>query len=53
MVQCFDGWIRSSSIVIAWLIKNKNITYKIAHKYVEEKRPLINPNKGFEALQKK
>ena len=47
-IHCKQGVSRSASIVIAYLIKNKNMSYETALSYVQMKRFCINPNPGFE-----
>ena len=47
LVHCQHGISRSSSIVIAYLIKKRRWTLKEAHKFVKFKRRSINPNPGF------
>ena len=46
-VHCFLGISRSSSIIIAYLIKYHNMDYDTAFAYVSEKR-CIQPNASFE-----
>lgn len=49
LVHCNAGISRSASFIIGYLMK-KNIckNYKDALRFVRFKRPIINPNKGFE-----
>lgn len=47
LVHCSMGISRSASIVIAYLIKEKNMTYSDALRYVKKKRHIINPNPSF------
>jgi protein tyrosine phosphatase len=47
LVHCSYGVSRSASIIIAYLIKEKNMTYEQALNYVKMIRPRINPNRGF------
>jgi dual specificity phosphatase 12 len=47
LVHCFAGISRSSTIVIAYLMKKYKITYNQAYEYVKNKRPIIMPNNGF------
>lgn len=49
LVHCNAGISRSASFIIGYLMK-KNIckNYKEALSFVRFKRPIINPNKGFE-----
>src|SRR3989338_424321 len=47
-IHCAAGISRSSSIVIAYLMVSERLSYAQALAEVKEKRPLINPNKGFQ-----
>ena len=47
LVHCFAGVSRSASIIIAYLMKEKNNTYKEAFSFVKAKRSIIDPNFGF------
>ncbi len=47
LIHCRAGVSRSPSIVIAWLIIQRNMTYEQAFNKVESKRPCISPNIGF------
>lgn len=47
LVHCWMGMSRSVSICIAYLIKEKDMTYAKAVSYVQERRPFICPNDGF------
>ena len=42
------GISRSSTIVIAYLMFSKKLTYRSAYNLVKEKRHIILPNTGFE-----
>ena len=46
-VHCMSGISRSASIIIAYLIMSKNLTYLKAHQFVKNKRGIISPNPGF------
>eukprot|EP01017_Pseudomicrothorax_dubius_P011821 TRINITY_DN14528_c0_g1_i2.p1 TRINITY_DN14528_c0_g1~~TRINITY_DN14528_c0_g1_i2.p1 ORF type:complete len:171 (-),score=35.14 TRINITY_DN14528_c0_g1_i2:16-471(-) len=48
LVHCAAGISRSSSIVIAFLIVSKNMSYDDAFQFVQERRSMIQPNEGFE-----
>lgn len=53
LVHCFMGMSRSVSIIVAYLIKEKDMTYTEAISYVQERRTFICPNDGFlEQLEK-
>ena len=47
LVHCVAGISRSSTIVIAYLMKRENMTLKDAYTYVKSKRTIIRPNQGF------
>ncbi len=46
-VHCAAGESRSATIVIAYLMWNKKMTFDKAYNLVKEKRPRIYPNFGF------
>lgn len=48
LVHCFFGKSRSSSIVIAYMIKNLGYTYDQALNMVKQNRTIAQPNKTFE-----
>jgi protein-tyrosine phosphatase len=52
-IHCKQGVSRSASIVIAYLIKYKNMKYDIALTFVQMKRQCVNPNLGFESQLRK
>lgn len=47
LVYCFAGMSRSVSIVIAFLIKKRHMTFNDAFNLVKEKHPCTQPNSGF------
>jgi protein-tyrosine phosphatase len=47
LVHCSAGISRSVSIVVAYLIKEKNMSYNGAIDYVRKRRPVANPNYSF------
>lgn len=48
LVHCLVGMSRSASLVLSYLIKkNLNLTLVDHYSYLKEKRPCIDPNKGF------
>jgi protein-tyrosine phosphatase/rhodanese-related sulfurtransferase len=47
LVHCQAGVSRSSSIVIAYLVRHRDMTLKDAHEWVKACRPRIEPNTGF------
>ncbi len=52
VVHCALGVSRSSVVILAWLISERGYTPEVALKYLQEKRPVIKPNKGYrEKLQ--
>jgi len=52
IVHCFLGVSRSSTIIIAYIMKYQNMCFLDAYTYVLKKRPIINPNDGFIELLK-
>ncbi|TDL19164.1 phosphatases II [Rickenella mellea] len=48
LVHCQQGISRSAAVVIAYLIRQHNMTYDSAYKLVKAKRMCIKPNPGFE-----
>ncbi|XP_020904243.1 dual specificity protein phosphatase 14 isoform X2 [Exaiptasia diaphana] len=47
LVHCISGVNRSSTLVIAYLMKYHNMTLKNAYSLVKQKRPMIGPKPGF------
>jgi protein-tyrosine phosphatase len=47
LVHCQQGRSRSVSVVIAYLVKFKNMTVEEALKFVQDQRPIAKPNYGF------
>eukprot|EP00357_Protocruzia_adherens_P008532 CAMPEP_0114987156 /NCGR_PEP_ID=MMETSP0216-20121206/8844_1 /TAXON_ID=223996 /ORGANISM="Protocruzia adherens, Strain Boccale" /LENGTH=273 /DNA_ID=CAMNT_0002349709 /DNA_START=288 /DNA_END=1109 /DNA_ORIENTATION=- len=47
LVHCALGVCRSSSLVLAYIIKNKDMSFKRAYDYLREQRQRANPNRGF------
>ena len=48
LVHCAFGISRSASLVIAYLMRDKNWKFDETFKYVLEKRKIIAPNCGFQ-----
>lgn len=46
-IHCLKGVSRSASVVIAFLILKKGLTFEVAFDYVRSKRFCINPNSSF------
>lgn len=46
--HCREGKSRSASLVISYLMKTKDLTYDQALAYLKKKRPIVQPNVGFE-----
>ena len=46
-VHCMAGVSRSASIVIAYIMRTKHMSFKSAFDFVKERRPCICPNDGF------
>jgi len=52
LVHCQQGVSRSAAVVLAYLIRNRGMTYDSAHAYLRRKRACIKPNSAFiQALQ--
>lgn len=52
LVHCNAGVSRAASIVIAYVMYKKNMTYTEALEMVKAQRPVVRPNDGFaEQLQ--
>ena len=47
LVHCTAGVSRSVSIVVAYLMNEKNMSYEKAIDYVRKRRPIANPNPSF------
>ena len=47
LVHCYAGVSRSSSCVIAYLMREKNMCYFNALYFVRSKRNVVHPNLGF------
>lgn len=53
LVHCVAGISRSATIVIAYLMRKYGMSYFEALNYVQQKRPIVDPNPGFvKQLQK-
>ncbi|KAH8822938.1 protein-tyrosine phosphatase-like protein [Flagelloscypha sp. PMI_526] len=49
VVHCMMGVSRSATVVIAYLMWKKSMTFEDALTHVKERRPVIDPNEGFRA----
>jgi len=47
LVHCIMGISRSTTIILAYLMKYNNMTLLDAYYFVKKKRSIINPNDGF------
>eukprot|EP00644_Phytophthora_capsici_P015562 jgi/Phyca11/536984/estExt2_fgenesh1_pg.C_PHYCAscaffold_700028 len=47
LVHCNKGVSRSSSMVVAYLMKQRSMTFEQALDFVVERRPVANPNESF------
>ncbi|XP_065364570.1 dual specificity protein phosphatase MPK-4 [Calliphora vicina] len=52
LVHCYFGVSRSSTAVIAYIMKHHNMEYQAAYDYVKSKRRFVQPNIGFTAQLK-
>jgi dual specificity phosphatase 12 len=48
LVHCYAGVSRSASCVIAYLMKERQMTFQDAFGFASRKRPIIFPNMGFQ-----
>ncbi|CAG8659698.1 16781_t:CDS:2, partial [Acaulospora morrowiae] len=48
LVHCQAGISRSPTVVMAYLMKSRKMSFDQAYELVESKRPLICPNSGFQ-----
>ena len=46
-VHCYAGVSRSATIVLAYLMQERGLSFHAAYKLVKSKRPFISPNDGF------
>jgi protein-tyrosine phosphatase len=46
-VHCWQGMSRSATIVLAYVMKEKGLTFDQAYTLVQQARPMIRPNDGF------
>ena len=49
LVHCKMGVSRSASVVIAYLMKELNLSYDQAYSFAKQKRSCVKPNDGFKA----
>ena len=47
LVHCMEGVSRSCSVVIAYLMWKRGLNYKDSQSFVQEARPICQPNTGF------
>lgn len=48
LVHCHAGVSRSATVVIAYLMQEKDLTFDQAFSFASKKRPVIFPNMGFQ-----
>jgi len=53
LVNCFAGISRSSTIVIAYLMKKNKWSFEEAYEFVIEKRVIVEPNENFQEILRK
>ncbi|EGC38445.1 hypothetical protein DICPUDRAFT_17903, partial [Dictyostelium purpureum] len=47
LVHCAMGISRSTTVVLAYLMKEDHLSFNDAYKFVKSKRTFVNPNHGF------
>jgi protein-tyrosine phosphatase len=47
IVHCFAGVSRSATVVVAFLMKSRRLTFTQALEFVQQQRPAANPNPNF------
>lgn len=47
LVHCREGCSRSTTVVIAYLMKKFDLSFEVAYSYVKKKHPRTIPNKNF------
>jgi atypical dual specificity phosphatase len=52
-VHCYAGISRSSSVVIHYLMRKHRVPYGWVLREVRKRRPIVQPNAGFEVTLKK
>lgn len=48
LVHCFAGVSRSATIVIAYLMQDRGMSFHQAFQFASQRRPVIFPNMGFQ-----
>ena len=48
LVHCYAGVSRSASVVIAYLMQEKDMLFQEAFQFASKRRPVIFPNMGFQ-----
>jgi len=52
LIHCKYGRSRSTSLVIFYLMKEKEWDYDTCYKYIKERRSIVHPNNGFKSQLK-
>jgi len=47
LIHCAAGVSRSSTLLIAYLMKVNKWTFREAYEHVKKRRPIVSPNAGF------
>ena len=47
LIHCKEGRSRSASLVVFYLMKERNWDYDTCIKFIKEKRSIVRPNSGF------
>lgn len=48
LVHCYAGVSRSATVVLAYLMQNRGMSFQEAFAFASKKRPVIFPNMGFQ-----
>lgn len=46
-MHCYLGKSRSGGVVVAYVMKHRDMSLKAAHEFVKGRRPIVHPNRAF------